>query len=227
MDVIIQCAATKDPEAGKLRARDGRDVHFVAAPQLCMTGTKKLYARPDDGSDIPGQTWRDRLVSYVDQEKDNPLGLRHAYMLYKHPAYARLVQTFGASHVFILSAGWGLVRADYLLPAYDVTFNQRAKKKNPAAFCATTDGYRFFQHVSKCGKGPITFLGGRDYLPLFDMLTSSLSRERIAFVRATEPGFLRKNHPRYGFEERDFHVAARTNWHYQCALALAAGTLQV
>ncbi len=163
MDIVIQCAATKDPNAGRLRTSDGRDVHFVAAPKLCSNTAGTFYARPDDISDLPPLTWKNRLEKYVDEERDaNPLSLREAYRLYRHPAYSSLVRSFGLQQTFILSAGWGLVRADYLLPAYDVTFNRRAKVKNPAAFCSSTEGYEFFQQLSRKGEGPILFLGGRD-----------------------------------------------------------------
>jgi hypothetical protein len=141
MDIVIQCAATKDPNAGRLRTSNGRDVHFVAAPELCSSTASALYARPDEISDLPPLTWRNRLEKYVDDERDaNPFSLREAYRLYRHPAYSSLVSSFGLQQVFILSAGWGLVRADCLLPAYDVTFNRRAKEKNPAAFCSSTEG---------------------------------------------------------------------------------------
>ena len=160
MDIVIQCAATKDPNAGRLRTSDGRDVHFVAAPELCSSTASAAYARPDDISDLPPLTWRNQLEKYVDEERDaNPLSLREAYRLYRHPAYSSLVRSFGLQQVFILSAGWGLVRADYLLPAYDVTFNRRAREKNPAAFCSSTEGYKFFQQLSRKDEGPILFLG--------------------------------------------------------------------
>lgn len=228
MDIVIQCAATKDPHAGTLRTQDGRIVHFVATPELSSGASGTLYARPDDISDLRALTWRDRLKKYVDEESDaNPLNLREAYRLYRHPAYASLVRTFGICQVFILSAGWGLVRADYLLPAYDVTFNRRAKEKNPAAFLASTNGYKYFQQLAEGTESPIVFLGGRDYLPLFDSLTRPLQRERIVFTRSADGNSAAKEQPRYLFEERPFAVAARTNWHYQCAQALAAGVISV
>ena len=108
MDVVIQCAATKDPSAGTLRTRSGKAVHFVAAPHLCSPTADTIYARPDDESDVRGQSWRNRLEAYLDQDTVNTLGLRQAYVLYKHSAYSRLVKKFGVSRVFILSAGWGL-----------------------------------------------------------------------------------------------------------------------
>jgi hypothetical protein len=227
MDVVIQCASTKDPSAGTLRTKGGKAVHFVAAPHLCSPTAETIYARPDDESDHQGQSWRNRLEAYVAHDADNSLGMRQAYLLYKHSAYGRLVEHFGISRVFILSAGWGLVRADYLLPAYDVTFNQRAKQKNPAAYSTSIEGWSFFQQLPKNDKEPVVFLGGRDYLPLFERLTLSLQRKRIVFVRAAEAGSVRRSPGSFSCELREFHVAARTNWHYQCAAALATGELEV
>src|SRR5258708_7016395 len=106
MDIVIQCAATKDPNAGRLRTSEGRDVRFVAAPEFCSSTASVLYARPDDISDLPPLTWRNRLEKYVDEERDaNPLSLREAYRLYRHPTYSSLVGSFGLQRVFILSAG--------------------------------------------------------------------------------------------------------------------------
>jgi hypothetical protein len=39
----------------------------------------------------------------------------------------RLVEKFGIEKVFILSAGWGLIRADFLTPNYDITFSGSAE----------------------------------------------------------------------------------------------------
>ena len=128
-----------------------------------------LFARPDDLSDTPPLSWRDRLAEYVREEQDqNTMGLYEAYRLYKHPSYAALVSRFGVEQVFILSAGWGLIRADYLLPTYDITFNRQAKLKNPSAFCVSTADYAFFQQLPADNPASIYFLGGKDYLPLFD-----------------------------------------------------------
>lgn len=55
--------------------------------------------------------WRERLVDYNDAVTANPDGLLPAYQLYTNPVYQRLVDTFGLNSVFILSAGWGLIRS--------------------------------------------------------------------------------------------------------------------
>lgn len=227
MDIVIQCAATKVPHAGAFRALDGRKVRFVAQPKLSAPDKNIILARPDDASDVPNETWRSRLTKYVAQYgQDNPFELLKAYQLYTHKAYAALVRRFGEQHVFVLSAGWGLVRADYLTPAYDVTFNRRAKLKKPEAFCDSTSTYKYFRQVPE-GSGPIVFLGGRDYLALFERLTVGLRRERIAFLRADEQGVSSLHGSRTGIKFEPYRVAAKTNWHYQCALALAQGKISL
>jgi hypothetical protein len=227
IDIVIQCAAGKAPHAGVFRALDGRQVRFVARPELCGSEVNVIFARPDDTSDVPNRTWRARLLDYVAMNgQENPFGLFKAYQLYNHKAYAALVRTFGEQHVFVLSAAWGLIRADHLTPAYDVTFNRRAKLKKPEAFVANTSTYDYFQQLPP-DTGPIVFLGGKDYLPLLETLTASLRRQRIVFVRAGDLGLSNARRTPIGMRFKPYPVAAKTNWHYQCALSLAHGKISL
>jgi hypothetical protein len=66
------------------------------------------------------------LLRYNRKPAGNPLGLYSAWQLYENKAYARLVDQLGIDRVYILSAGWGLIRADFLTPCYDITFSQSA-----------------------------------------------------------------------------------------------------
>src|SRR5439155_7251570 len=100
----------------------------------------------------------------------NPLGLLPAYRLYSHDSYSALVDRFGMKHVFILSAGWGLIPAPFLTPNYDITFSasagawkRRRKDDRYADFCLMGDD-----------GDEIIFLGGKDYFPLFCRLTGAL-----------------------------------------------------
>jgi len=122
MIVVIQCAGSKFADACSLKEEDGRPVQFVAQPK-CAPKDGVFYARPDDVSD--GMTWRDKLLRY-NQTGANPLGLRRAIDLYRPPIYGALAVALPASDLFILSAGWGLIRADFLTPAYDITFSTQA-----------------------------------------------------------------------------------------------------
>ena len=206
MIVVIQCAAGKQPHAGHLRTLDGRKVMFVAHPESAPADGNRIYARPDDISDR-GDSWRTVLERYNTAPGENPLGLLPARYLYRNSTYELLGQRFGPERLYILSAGWGLVRADYLTPNYDVTFS---KAGNVPQFKRrrNQDTYRDFELPSGVSD-PIVFFGGRDYIPLFTKLTASATVPRTVFFagrRAEAPGCkLRRIGDPF------------TNWHYQCA----------
>ena len=215
MRIVIQCAARKDASAGSLRMADAREVLFVAHPSLAPADPIRHYARPDDLS-YDGRTWRERLVAY-NAASDNPLNLLPAYRLYAHDAYRALVGRFGLERLFILSAGWGLIPANFLTPRYDITFTTSAddwKRRRKG------DRYEDFCMLAS-DDDPIVFVGGKDYLPLFGTLTASLRARKVVFFNSrTEPDLPQ------GFELVRYRTTTRTNWHYECARDLAAGTLQ-
>lgn len=68
-----------------------------------------------------GMSWRQVLLKYNAHPENNPWGLYPACQLYKKPAFERLAKKFGMQNVFILSAGWGLISADFLTAMYDIT----------------------------------------------------------------------------------------------------------
>jgi hypothetical protein len=165
--VIIQCAATKHAEAGRMKSADSKSVVFVAEPKSAPPPRAHSYARPDDMFDA-GKSWREALLDYNRRAKSNPLGLYPAYRLYKNQIYERLVDRLGLNNVYILSAGWGLIRADFLTPYYDITFSQSAdgfKRRRK------TDRYLDFSMLPDRPNEEIVFFGGKDYLPLLCSLT--------------------------------------------------------
>lgn len=210
MNIVIQCAATKDAGAGTLRTRDQRRVKFVADPASAPGQGSYVYAIPDAATG-DGDTWRDRLVSYNAQPGSNPLGLLPAYRLYSNPVYEQLTDRFGIDHVFILSAGWGLIRSDFLTPDYDITFSQSAeryKRRRPR------DGYRDFRMLPATNSGPLIFFGGKDYLPLFATLSRGYPGSKIAVYNSeSTPWF-------DGVRVIRFQTTTRTNWHYEAVRAL-------
>jgi len=62
--------------------------------------------------------------------------------------------------------------------------------------------------------------GGKDYLPLFCRLTAPLRVNKTVFFNSADP----PNLPN-GFKPLRFRTTIRTNWHYKCARALAAGQI--
>ncbi len=204
MIVAIQCAGSKHVEAGCLQSQTGRRVIFVAHPEFTPRNDDCVYARPDGPSDT-GLTWRESLLDY-NRSSQNPFKLRSAFRLYRNPTYERLVDRFGLRNVYILSAGWGLIAADFLTPYYDITFSPSAR---PYQRRLRRDRFLDFCMVPSDTEEALVFLGGNDYLPLFCELTKTYRGKRTVFFNSIRvpqaPGCI------------GFNTTARTNWHYACA----------
>ena len=84
----------------------------------------------DDPDDLArdGRTWRSHLLDYNRRAEGDSLGLLPAWQLYRPPVYSELAAAFGLENLFILSAGWGLLAADFLTPYYDITFTNQADR---------------------------------------------------------------------------------------------------
>jgi hypothetical protein len=217
MRIVIQCAATKAENAGSLRTGGGRRVLFVADPANAPPALDVVYARPDDEAGN-GRTWRQVLVEYNTTGAGNPLALLPAYRLYHNNVYQGLVSKFGLSKVFVLSAGWGLVSAQFLLPDYDITLSPMAR---PYKRRRKSDSYRDLCMLAKDWEDVI-FLGGKDYLPLFTNLTCEVPAPKIVFFNSSVPPKLPM-----GYQSIRYATATRTNWHYECASDLIEGRLDV
>jgi len=181
---------------------------FVARPDIAPCGRNQIYARPDDISDI-GKSWRAVLGEYNAAPNENPLGLLPAWRLYSHPAYKMLANQCGLDRLYVLSAGWVLLRADFLTPNYDITFSKAANVERYKRR-GLRETYKDFCLPSDVTE-PIMFFGGRDYVPWFCELTAKAEGQRTVFYAGSEivaPGCALR---RFG---KPF-----TNWHYQCAKA--------
>jgi hypothetical protein len=217
MIIVIQCAASKRPDAGHLVTSDGRAIKFVAHPEIAPAEPNHLIARPDDTPEN-GMSWRTQLLKYNETQKRNPQRLLPAYQLYENKTYRLLVERFGSKSVYILSAGWGLIHSDFLTPHYDITFSLSADAYKRRR---RTDRFQDFCMLSDEADEEIVFLGGKDYLPLFCELTRRAKGQRIAFFNsANAPQFQNCTFKR-------FETRTRTNWHYECAKALLDRTIRL
>ncbi len=217
MIIVIQCASKKKPAAGHLCGRDGQPVLFVAAPDFAPTGVANAYARPDDISDR-GVSWRTQLLDYNDMPGNNPLDLLPAWQLYENKTYERLVNRYGLESMYVLSAGWGLIAAEFLTPAYDITFSSNAEKYKRRW---KKDRYNDLRMLPADTTEPIVFFGGKDYVPLFCSLTESAKGQRfLLYNSATAP-----DAP--GCMLKRFNTTTRTNWHYECANAFIDGKITI
>jgi hypothetical protein len=199
MIIVIQCAASKRSGAGHLVSASGKPVIFVADPNAAPADPDHDYARPDDPSGS-GLSWRQVLVQYNMEAEDNPLGLYPAYRLYQNGLYEQLIDRFGSQKVYILSAGWGLIRADFLTLYYDITFSQNAEKYKRRTKAGR---YQDFCALAADADDDILFFGGKDYVPLFNALTKTIRGIKTVFYNSKHvpnvPGCtlktIRNNHP--------------------------------
>ena len=216
MVLVIQCAGRKRDCAGTLRHRNGSPVMFVANPKRLPHDARYVYAHPDDLSDS-GITWRERLLRYNREPGTNPLGLLQAWELYQNSVYSRLVKAYGTGRVYILSAGWGLITADFLTPDYNITFSQAPKGNKRIKSTRFND----LCLLPQDSKDPIVFFGGKSYVPLFCELTRSFNCRKVVFYNSAAP-------PRAsGCELKRFVTNRRTNWQYECADRFMNGEVEI
>ncbi|MYB50782.1 MAG: hypothetical protein F4X77_01075 [Acidobacteriia bacterium] len=216
MIVVVQCAARKMPRAGHFVSHDGRRVLFVARPEAMRAGLDgQIYARPDDVAEA-GKSWRTLLLDYNEAPAENPYGLLPAWQLYKDPTYGLLRKHYGLDRLYILSAGWGLLSARFLTPAYDITF---APSADPSKRRLKGDNYDDSCMLPPDTSEPIVFFGGKDYVPLFCKLTAGQHRHRTVFYAGKAPDA----------PDCDLRLFGDpfTNWHYQCAKAVVQGRILV
>jgi hypothetical protein len=186
----------------------------VADPLKAPRSDRYVYARPDD---IAGASasWRDLLVQYNQSPGDNPYGLLSAIDLYENDTYRQLAAKVGTDNIYILSAGWGLIPADFLTPVYDITFSASAEAYKKRR---RTEPYRDLRMLPATDQ-PVLFFGGKDYVPLFCELTKHIRGPRTVFYSSATPPIAP------GCRLQRFDTSTRTNWHYECARALIAGDL--
>ena len=221
MIVVIQCAAGKQANAGHLVSREGRKIMFVADPARAPESESIVYRRPDD-LESPGRSYRDVLDEYNRHEREeNPLDLLPAWKLYGNKVYASLAETFCTDKLYILSAGWGLIEAEFLTPNYDITFSGSATGEDVYKRRFRRDSsYDDYPRTPIDVSGHVVFLGGQDYVSLFCKLTARIAR-RTVFHNSRSPL------PAPGCALKRYETRTQTNWHYECARALIDGSISV
>ena len=217
MIVVIQCASKKQHCAGHLCSTSGKKIMFVARPDEAPPVPGQLYARPDDISS-DGKSWRTVLEEYNAAPADNPHKLLPAWQLYANQTYQKLAEHCGLERLYILSAGWGLIPADFLTPTYDITLSSQAAHYKRRY---RQDAFRDFRMLPAGTTEPIVFFGARAYVDLFSELTASVKAKRLIWHNSKNP----PDPP--GCDIERFPTTVRTNWQYMCAKALIDGRLKL
>jgi hypothetical protein len=216
MKIVIQCSATKQDLAGSFMV-NGRRVKFIAHPELHPPVDTEILSRPDNLIPSSSMTWRERLVAY-NSSGANPDHLLQAGSLYSPWAYGALLRSVGTENFYILSAGWGLVRADFLLPDYDITFSSQAEAWKRRT---KRDAFSDFAHLSQAAINSdetVYFFGSKEYLPLYYELTRNVIARKVVYFVSNR--IIRNDayhYIRYG--------GRGTNWHYRCASDFLAGKI--
>ncbi len=221
--IVITCAGSKQSHAGCLRLRSGREVLFVSDPDKAPQDGPYAYKHPDGLADT-GETWREQLWRYNERHKDAPedncLGLLPAWKLYRDAIYARLAKKYGAERLYILSAGWGLIRAEFLTPNYDITFSNNAepyKRRHQR----DRDAYDDWCMLPDDTADPVVFFGGRSYIKLFCALTERVKGPRHVFFNSLYVPDAPSCHL------QKFDTSTKRNWHYKCASAFMDGKVGI
>ena len=217
--IIMQCARRKN-NFGHI-CFNGKRVSFVANPTI----NSPDQFRPDDL--IPGLaprlTWREAITKY-NTDQTLPLGvtiegaqLPMAFELYANNAYHAVANAIGCENLYILSAGWGLVRSTYRIPYYDITFSGSINLNLRKAKQEWAD-YNQFPNTVKEDQCVHSMIGVK-YFRLFNRLFPREVTLRFHHKAGNAPGnFLGR--------AWDFQLhpgKLRTNWYYQCARNVTAG----
>lgn len=116
------------------------------------------------------------------------------------------------------AGGWGLIRASFRTPDYNITFSAQAKKDKPWVWRNSKDSQKIvwldFNHLQDAQISqdqPIHFFGGEDYRPLFYALVTSLPGKKIVHYKG-------KVERRDGFEYTQYEGPEKNRtWHYRAA----------
>ena len=233
--IVIQCQGRKTQESWRC---GNQQVIFVADKKKYDEKSNRASGlvpyEPDDFvSNSSTMTWRQIFLEYY-QTKRKPAVLQdanelpEAWQLYRHSAYRCLVENkkYGKENVFILSAGWGLVNADYWLPPYNITFSTAENTPD----YARTSVKKLWQRLEPLKYNPlckiankdttIYFFGGKDYIPLYYHLTCNLPCRKVVYYKSAKI-------PRHkGYEYVPYAGDIVTNWHYQCLKDFMEGKLR-
>ena len=124
--------------------------------------------------------------------------------------YEMLLDRYGLEHLYILSAGWGLIAANFLTPVYDITFSSSADAYKPRRKKHSYDDLRMLPMDTE---EPIVFFVSKEYISLSCELTKEIRGPRHFFYNSSRV----PDAP--GCKLKKYNSRTRTNWQYECAKA--------
>lgn len=216
MKIVISCC---DKKNGDLFHHNGEAINFVSHANE-FAPIDQLNFHPDDLVPNENFTWRELVA-----QQENRDDLLSSYILYKPNIYNVLYQHYG-NDLFIFSAGWGIVRADYKLPKYNITFS--TKNNIPPYAKRNNNFFDDFNQLEEIDENErILFIAGKDYVFPFCELTEHLPNEKIIIYKSHDVlnnnQYLNNNN----FIFRQYQTNTRTNWHYEYAKRLITNEVEL
>lgn len=217
MKIVISCCDRKN---GEPFIHNGEIINFVSHVDQVVPNDGMNF-HPDDLIPNENVTWRE----LVNQQGLNN-NLQPAYELYRQPIYNSLHQYYG-NELFIFSAGWGIIRADFRLPKYNITFSNN---NNIPLYARRNLGDVFddFTHLEGIEANErIVLIAGSNYVIPFCQLTENLPNEKIIIYKNQN---LLNNNPylnNNNFNFQHYQTNRRTNWHYEFAQRLINNEIEI
>lgn len=207
--VVIQCAASKVADAGYMKNPEGTPIRFIDDPKSSPRSDVYIDLNPHDMI-TKNHSGLDILIRYNrDLYYANPFKLKKAYELYRSGVYRDLVDKLGVENVYILSAGWGLVRSDFLLPVYDITFSISAESYKRRSL--RSKKYKDLNQLNLNDNADLYFFGGKSYYDLFVGMTKDYSGSVNIFYNSKEKPQIKNCNLIH------YDSTTKTNWHYKAA----------
>lgn len=205
--VVIICSSKKK----KSNFDEYPDIKFNAVPN----DINEFH--PDDLIPNTKINWREYLVNHQNDEN-----LLYAFDLYSRKEYRCLYEKFKKS-LYILSAGWGLVEAEFKLPNYDITFSSTANETTKRSKEINEEPiYNDYKQLNASENEEIIFIGSPNYIPLFIEITKDLTNRKIIYWKNKT---LKRIAPNDTFEYRYFNTNINTNWYYELANKITNGII--
>lgn len=206
MKIVFPCSSKKNKIPF---IHNNKEICF--ASQSVPGTEKKIFATPDEVIRNENITWRD-LISKQENRND----LTKAYKLYKHEIYKKLYERF-KNDLYIFSAGWGIVSAEFMLPNYDITFSDG---KNIPDYAKRNKEFQFndFNHLSGIDKNEIIiFIGLGKYLNSFLRLVGDLPNKKVVFYKDKMFNACAEKGTTKSIQFKRFEGGSNRKWHYLCA----------
>lgn len=127
---------------------------------------------------------------------------------------------------FVRWCGWGLIRANFLTPYYDITFDTQA---DAYKIRHRSDRFADYNHLAEAGVSKhetIYFFGGITYLPLFYRQVDDLAARKMVYYTTEKAVTLPSKYvyTRYDVEMGEKRPNYR-NWQYRCGGEFIDGRL--